>query len=173
MELGTWNLELSTSEMKANLIQSLKERLLTALALLWYRLDRRHRRITLANLEFAYGAGPQPRGAGAPGPAGLLPFRALRLGDSANCSWPRCPVIRRKVIILGEEHLEAALAQGRGAVAIAAHAGNWEYTVMGYGLHMPARGGGGPGAGPALGGPAGPVSPAAGRQLSWWLNRRA
>ena len=43
-------------------------------------------------------------------------------------------VIRRKVIILGEEHMEAALAQGRGAVAIAAHAGNWEYTVMGYGL---------------------------------------
>ena len=44
------------------------------------------------------------------------------------------PVIRRKVVILGEEHMEAALAQGRGAVAIAAHAGNWEYTVMGYGL---------------------------------------
>ena len=43
-------------------------------------------------------------------------------------------MIRRKVIILGEEHMEAALAQGRGAVAIAAHAGNWEYTVMGYGL---------------------------------------
>ena len=30
--------------------------------------------------------------------------------------------------------MEAALAQGRGAIAIAAHAGNWEYTVMGYGL---------------------------------------
>jgi KDO2-lipid IV(A) lauroyltransferase len=35
---------------------------------------------------------------------------------------------------VGEEHLEAALAQGRGLVAMAAHAGNWEYTVMGYGL---------------------------------------
>jgi KDO2-lipid IV(A) lauroyltransferase len=30
--------------------------------------------------------------------------------------------------------MEAALALGRGAIAIAAHAGNWEYTVMGYGL---------------------------------------
>ena len=59
------------------------------LAALWYRLDRRHRRITLANLEFAYGGDPQPRGAGAPGPAGLLPFRAPRLGNCANCSWPR------------------------------------------------------------------------------------
>ena len=38
------------------------------------------------------------------------------------------------MIILGQEHLAAALAQGRGAIAIAAHAGNWEYTVMGYGL---------------------------------------
>jgi KDO2-lipid IV(A) lauroyltransferase len=43
-------------------------------------------------------------------------------------------VIKRKVIIMGDEHMEAALAQGRGAIAIAAHAGNWEYTVMGYGL---------------------------------------
>jgi KDO2-lipid IV(A) lauroyltransferase len=38
------------------------------------------------------------------------------------------------VIIMGEEHFIAALGQGRGLVAIAAHAGNWEYTVMGYGL---------------------------------------
>jgi KDO2-lipid IV(A) lauroyltransferase len=44
------------------------------------------------------------------------------------------PLIRRKVVILGEEHVQAALAQGRGMIAIAAHAGNWEYTVMGYGL---------------------------------------
>ncbi len=42
--------------------------------------------------------------------------------------------IRRKVIIVGLEHVEAALAQGRGLIAIAAHAGNWEYTVMGMGL---------------------------------------
>jgi KDO2-lipid IV(A) lauroyltransferase len=43
-------------------------------------------------------------------------------------------VIKRKVVIVGDEHMEAALAQRRGAIAIAAHAGNWEYTVMGYGL---------------------------------------
>ena len=30
------------------------------LAALWYRLDRRHRRITLANLELAYGAELSP-----------------------------------------------------------------------------------------------------------------
>jgi Kdo2-lipid IVA lauroyltransferase/acyltransferase len=103
------------------------------LAALWYRLDRRHRRITLANLEFAYGAD-------------LSPTERERLARLVFCHFVRfawemlelllapLPVIRRKVIILGEEHMDAALAQGRGAVAIAAHAGNWEYTVMGYGL---------------------------------------
>ena len=103
------------------------------LAALWYRLDRRHRRITLANLEFAYGTA-------------LSPAERERLARRVFCHFVRfawemielllapLPVIRRKVIILGEEHMEAALAQGRGAIAIAAHAGNWEYTVMGYGL---------------------------------------
>ena len=63
--------------------------LVSNLATLWYRLDRRHRQITLANLKFAYGADLSHRRAGAPGPAGLRPFRAPRLGDGANCSWPR------------------------------------------------------------------------------------
>ena len=107
--------------------------LVRSLAALWYRLDRRHRRITLANLEFAYGGT-------------LSPGARERLARRVFCHFVRfawemlelllapLPVIRRKVIILGEEHVQAALAQGRGMVAIAAHAGNWEYTVMGYGL---------------------------------------
>ena len=107
--------------------------LMRSLAALWYRLDRRHRRITLANLELAYGAA-------------LSPAARERLARRVFChfvrfGWEICelllvplPVIRRKVVIVGEEHVQAALAQGRGMVAIAAHAGNWEYTVMGYGL---------------------------------------
>ena len=109
------------------------EWLIRSLAVLWYRLDRRHRRITLANLELAYGEA-------------LSPEARERLARQVFAHFVRfaweilellmapLAVIRRKVIILGEEHMEAALAQGRGAVAIAAHAGNWEYTVMGYGL---------------------------------------
>ena len=34
--------------------------LIRSLATLWYRLDRRHRRITLANLKFAYGDALSP-----------------------------------------------------------------------------------------------------------------
>jgi Kdo2-lipid IVA lauroyltransferase/acyltransferase len=107
--------------------------LVRGLAALWFRLDRRHRRITLANLEFAYGET-------------LSPAARERLARQVFCHFVRfawemvelllapLAVIKRKVIIAGEEHMEAALAQGRGAIAIAAHAGNWEYTVMGYGL---------------------------------------
>jgi KDO2-lipid IV(A) lauroyltransferase len=107
--------------------------LVRSLASLWYRLDRRHRRITLANLKFAYGDT-------------LDPATRERLARQVFCHFVRfawemvelllapLSVIKRKVIIVGDEHMEAALAQGRGAIAIAAHAGNWEYTVMGYGL---------------------------------------
>jgi Kdo2-lipid IVA lauroyltransferase/acyltransferase len=107
--------------------------LVRSLAALWYRLDRRHRRITLANLKFAYGDA-------------LDPAARERLARQVFCHFVRfawemvelllapLSVIKRKVIIVGDEHMEAALAQGRGAIAIAAHAGNWEYTVMGYGL---------------------------------------
>ena len=107
--------------------------LVRGLAALWYRLDRRHRRITLANLEFAYGAAltPEARERLARGVFGHF----LRFAwEMLELLLAPLPIIRRKVIILGEEHAQAALAQGRGLVAIGAHAGNWEYTVMGYGL---------------------------------------
>jgi len=44
--------------------------------------------------------------------------------------------IRRRVVLVGHENLDEALTQGRGAIAITAHAGNWEYTVVGYGLKV-------------------------------------
>jgi len=123
--------------MKKSMIPSLKKRLLTALSSLWYRLDRRHREITRRNLEFAYGPelSPGDRERLARGVFRnfvLLGWEILEL-LVAPLSW-----IRRRVIILGEENVVAALAQGRGMIAIAAHAGNWEYSVLGYGLqHRP------------------------------------
>jgi KDO2-lipid IV(A) lauroyltransferase len=107
--------------------------LMRTLATLWYRLDRRHRRITLANLKLAYGAGLDP---GARDRLARQVFgHFVRFGwEILELLLAPLPVIRRKVIILGDEHIQAALAQGRGMIAIAAHAGNWEYTVMGYGL---------------------------------------
>ena len=103
------------------------------LAGLWYRLDSRHRRITLRNLEFAYGPELTPE---AREHLAREVFRQFVMFGFEVLELLLAPLshIRRKVIILGQENLAAALAEGRGAIAIAAHAGNWEYTVMGYGL---------------------------------------
>ena len=59
------------------------------LAALWYRLDRRHRRITLANLKFAYGADLSPAERERLARRVFGHFVRLGLGDCANCSWPR------------------------------------------------------------------------------------
>lgn len=107
--------------------------LVSALAALWYRLDRRHRRITLRNLEFAYGGELSP---GARERLARQVFRHfVRFGwELLELLLAPLSVINRRVFILGQEHMAAALEQGRGLIAIAAHSGNWEYTVMGYGL---------------------------------------
>ncbi len=109
------------------------DRLAGFLASLWYRLDARHRRIVLRNLEFAYG--PEMTAEGRERLAREV-FRQFILFGWETLELLLAPLshIRRKVIILGWEHVDAALAQGRGMIAITAHAGNWEYTVMGYGL---------------------------------------
>ncbi len=42
--------------------------------------------------------------------------------------------INRQVIIIGAENHAKALEKGRGLVALVAHAGNWEYTGLGYAM---------------------------------------
>ena len=109
--------------------------LLGGLAALWYRLDKRHRRITLRNLEFAYG--PE-----------LSPEARERLAGEVfhqhvRFAWEILELLvappshlKKKLIILGYEHMAAALTKGRGVIAIAAHAGNWEYTAVALGLKV-------------------------------------
>lgn len=108
-------------------------KLASFLAHLWYRLDNRHREITRRNLAFAYG------------PA-LSPQEVERLAQAVFQNYVRfaweilelllapLSVIRKKVVVQQAHLVDQALSLGRGAIAIAAHAGNWEYTVMGYGL---------------------------------------
>jgi Kdo2-lipid IVA lauroyltransferase/acyltransferase len=123
--------------MKTNLIQKMKDCFITALASLWYRLDRRHREITRRNLEFAYGPELAARDRERLAPEVFRNF-VLFCWEMLELLLAPLSLIRRKVIVLGEENVAAALAQGRGMIAIAAHAGNWEYTVLGYGLqHRP------------------------------------
>jgi KDO2-lipid IV(A) lauroyltransferase len=113
--------------------ERLLDRLAGVVARLWYRLDSRHRKITLRNLEFAYGPDLTPA---ARERLAREVFRQFVLFAWETLVLLLAPLshIRRKVIILGWEHIDKALAKGRGMIAITAHAGNWEYTVMGYGL---------------------------------------
>ena len=113
--------------------QPWKNRLARVLAGFWYRLDARHRRITLRNLEFAYGPelAPESRERLAREVFHQFVLFGFEILELLLAPLAR---IRRQVIIVGEEHVEAALAQGRGLIAIAAHAGNWEYTTLGLGL---------------------------------------
>lgn len=103
------------------------------LARLWFRLDRRHRLITLRNLEFAYG--PE-----------LSPERRLTLAqevfhhfvllfcEALGMAFLPLSRLEKNVIVTGQENAEAARKLGKGVVAIVAHAGNWELTGMVYGL---------------------------------------
>lgn len=103
------------------------------LALLWYRLDRRHREIVRRNLAFAYGEE-------------LSEAERERLARQVfvhhvRFAWEMLILLvaplsylKKQVVILGEQNYVQALQKGRGLVAVAAHTGNWEYTVMGYGL---------------------------------------
>jgi len=100
---------------------------------LWYRLDRRHREITRRNLAFAYG--PELRDPELERIArGVFRHFVRFAWEMVELLVAPLTYIERKVVILGEEHVQAALAQGRGLIAITAHAGNWEYTAMGYSL---------------------------------------
>jgi Kdo2-lipid IVA lauroyltransferase/acyltransferase len=111
----------------------LSDWLVGVLAALWYRLDRRHREITRRNLEFAYGSGLSPE-ARERVAQGVFRHFVRFAWEMVVLLVAPLSFIKKRVIILGQENLEAALAEGRGAIAVAAHAGNWEYTVMGYGL---------------------------------------
>jgi KDO2-lipid IV(A) lauroyltransferase len=104
-----------------------------ALADLWYRLDRRHREIVRRNLAFAFGEE-------------LSASERERLAREVFVHFVRfawemvvlllAPLsyLRKQVVYLGEENHAEALKKGRGLVALVAHAGNWEYTGIGYAM---------------------------------------
>lgn len=116
-----------------SLVWKFRERLCDWAGDLWFRLDRRHREIVRRNLAFAYGEELRPAA------RERLAREVFR--QFARFAWevvellvlPR-EEIKRRVVIVGEEHFQAALAEGRGLLVIGAHAGNWEYTVAGFAL---------------------------------------
>jgi Kdo2-lipid IVA lauroyltransferase/acyltransferase len=103
------------------------------LARLWYTFDRRHRLITLRNLEFALGQELTPAERQQLAPAVFHHFVKFFFEALAMLLLP-LPRLQQKVVVTGAQHAEAALQLGKGIVAIVAHAGNWELTGMVYGM---------------------------------------
>ena len=114
--------------------QSTATRLGHGLGWLGYRLDARHRRITLENLAATF-------------PERSAQERA-RIAREVFAHFGRkliellwfsgLPPARQLELVefVGAEHIEAALAQGRGALIVTGHFGFWELHALAHGLRL-------------------------------------
>ncbi|MCI0342317.1 MAG: lysophospholipid acyltransferase family protein [Planctomycetales bacterium] len=107
-----------------------------------FAVDRRHRRVAIANVECALGL--------ARAQAFDIARRSFEhLGEVASemVRSPRLlrgPGFRRRVQLRGAEVVERALASGRGLVIATAHLGNWEiaghgFALLGHPFHVVSR----------------------------------
>ena len=112
------------------------------LGVLFYRLDRKHRERTYANLKLAFPEWSDTK----VHETALEVFRHFGriMGDFLR--WPirTNEDIIRSCTMTGQEHLEAALSLNKGVLGVTAHFGNWERmahwaTAMGYPLTVVSR----------------------------------
>jgi KDO2-lipid IV(A) lauroyltransferase len=97
------------------------------LGLMFYAVDRPHRRIVKRNLNFAYpGAPPALIRTMARGVFSNLGITLLEM-VKMTCWSPED--LLRHVRVEGKRHLLGALVDGRGAIVVSAHIGNWEVAL--------------------------------------------
>jgi KDO2-lipid IV(A) lauroyltransferase len=104
-------------------------RLAEALGPLLFRLDAKHRRIAVANLERAFGSEKTPAEivAIARGVFVNLVRIVLEIGWSLSL---RRRDIPRYVRVSGLGHLQSAHSRGKGVLFLTAHIGNWELLPL-------------------------------------------
>jgi KDO2-lipid IV(A) lauroyltransferase len=90
-----------------------------------FRVDRRHRERALANLRLAYGEELSEERAQEIVHEAFRHVVMLAIEIMSGADTPLAE-IREVVALRGEEHLQAALAQGQGVVLFSGHLGNWE-----------------------------------------------
>jgi len=114
-----------------------------SLGSLVYALDARHRQITLANVDMAFGdeksaAEKRAIAEGAFRHFGAMLFEMITLGR------PTWAELDPRFEFEGIERLEEARRRGKGVILVAAHFGNWELHAVAHGyrlgkLHLVAR----------------------------------
>jgi len=111
------------------------------LAMVLYRLDKKHRRRTQANLQMAFPEWNEQK-------VHDTALEVYRHFGRVTADFLRTPLRTVEEVnsaeVVGREHLEAAHALGKGVLIITAHYGNWErfahwFTVNGYTLNVVAR----------------------------------
>lgn len=100
-------------------------------------ISPRHRRIVMSNLRLAFGAEKSEA------ELRVIARRFYQNFAKGLFEFLRMPAMTREEIkatarLEGEEHLQQAMAAGRGAILISAHYGNWEtaaayFAISGYG----------------------------------------
>jgi KDO2-lipid IV(A) lauroyltransferase len=95
------------------------------LGLLFYHVDKRHRKVTLENLKAAYGA---KLNAAEVERIARNCFQNLGLSVVEMIRWPKMDQKEfvQNISVEGMEHYREAVRKGRGLVFIGAHFGNWE-----------------------------------------------
>ncbi len=109
-----------------------------------YRLSRRYRRVAEQNLQMAFGDSLSPQQRRQLAQQVFVHFTTslmeFLLADRLSPD-----DLRRMVTIVGEEHLQRCVQQGKGTLLITAHYGNWEIAARyvtqckGYPLSVVAR----------------------------------
>ncbi|MBW1681885.1 MAG: hypothetical protein JRF59_05855 [Deltaproteobacteria bacterium] len=99
-----------------------------ALGLSAYALDLRHRRIVKRNLRFANPDWPAERVLRVS--RQVFQHAACTFLEIAQMTGMRREDVLSRVRVEGEEHLTDAIRDGKGAIIISAHMGNWEMAVV-------------------------------------------
>jgi KDO2-lipid IV(A) lauroyltransferase len=99
----------------------------TLLGLIFYAIDRPHRRIVERNLGFAYPDFPGARIRATS--RGVFKNLGITVLEMARMTCWSPEDLLRHVRVEGVRHLLEALADGRGAIVVSAHIGNWEIAL--------------------------------------------